>query len=96
MQRHGVARIKLAYFGTALPTYYGFAFDWLPSVGFVNDRDGAVDVVEGDHLAVSATCLQGFYFQDMQKYRFLDAYAPVDVLGNSIYIYHLVPERRRH
>jgi 4-amino-4-deoxy-L-arabinose transferase-like glycosyltransferase len=95
MQRHGVARIKLAYFGTALPTYYGFAFDWLPSVGFANDRDGAVDVVEGDHLAVSATCLQGFYFQDMEKYRFLDAYEPVDVLGNSIYIYHLVPERRR-
>jgi len=95
MSRHGVARIKLAYFGTALPAYYGFDFDWLPSVGFANDRDGAVAVEEGDHLAVSATCLQGFYFQDMEKYRFLDAYEPVDVLGNSIYVYHLVPERRR-
>jgi 4-amino-4-deoxy-L-arabinose transferase-like glycosyltransferase len=95
MRRHAVARIKLAYFGTAVPTYYGFAFDWLPSVGFANDRDGAVVVAEGDHLAVSATCLQGFYFQDMAKYRFLDAYEPVDVLGNSMYIYHLVPERRR-
>jgi hypothetical protein len=95
MRRHGVGRIKLAYFGTALPAYYGFAFDWLPSVGFANDRDGNVVVQEGDYLAVSATCLQGFYFQDMEKYRFLDAYAPVDVLGNSIYVYHLVPERRR-
>ena len=95
MQRHGVARIKLAYFGTALPEYYGFAFDWLPSVGFANDREGPVEVKPGDHLAVSATCLQGFYFQDMAKYRFLDAYVPIDVIGNSIYIFHIVPERRR-
>jgi hypothetical protein len=54
-----------------------------------------VEVSPGDHLAVSATCLQGFYFQDMAKYGFLDAWVPVDVIGNSIYIYHLVPERRR-
>jgi hypothetical protein len=95
MERHGVERIKLAYFGSALPQYYGFAFDWLPSVGFLNDREGEVVVEPGDHLAVSATCLQGFYFQDMDKYRFLDAYEPVDAIGNSIYLYHLVPERRR-
>jgi 4-amino-4-deoxy-L-arabinose transferase-like glycosyltransferase len=95
MERHGVERVKLAYFGTALPQYYGFAFEWLPSVGFLNDREGAVEVETGDHLVVSATCLQGFYFQDMAKYRFLDDYEPIDVIGNSLYVYHLVPERRR-
>jgi hypothetical protein len=95
MERHGVERIELAYFGTALPQYYGFAYDLLPSVGFMNDRDGPVEVEDGDYLAVSATCLQGFYFQDMDKYRFLDAFEPVDVIGNSIYVFHLVPERRR-
>lgn len=91
----GVRRIKLAYFGTPLPEYYGFAFDWLPSFGSLNNHEGQVEVSEGDWLAVSATCPQGFYFQDMSKYRFLDAWEPVDVIGNSIYVYHLVPEQRR-
>jgi hypothetical protein len=95
MERHGVERIKLAYFGAALPQYYGFAFEWLPSVGFLNDREGPVEVEVGDILVVSATCLQGFYFQDMQKYRFLDDFEPIDVIGNSLYVYHLVPERRK-
>jgi 4-amino-4-deoxy-L-arabinose transferase-like glycosyltransferase len=89
MEKHGVRHIKLGYFGTALPQYYGLSFEWLPSVGFLNDQPGTRVVHEGDTLAVSATCLQGFYFADMHTYRFLDAFEPVDHLGYSIYLYRI-------
>lgn len=89
MEGHGVGHIKLGYFGTALPQYYGLSFEWLPSVGFLNDQAGTRVVHEGDTLAVSATCLQGFYFKDMNTYRFLDAFEPVDHLGYSIYLYRI-------
>ena len=95
MDEHGVRHVKLGYFGTALPEYYGFSFEWLPSVGFLNDQPGTRLVREGDYLAVSATCLQGFYFQDMDTYRFLDRFEPIGHLGYSIYLYHIVPERLR-
>lgn len=95
MEEHGVERIKLGYFGTALPEYYGLPFTWLPSVGFRNDRAGERVIHEGDYLAVSATCLQGFYFPDMRQYSFLERFEPIDHIGHSIYLYHIVPDRYR-
>jgi hypothetical protein len=95
MEEHGVERIKLGYFGTALPEYYGLPFTWLPSVGFRNDRAGERVIHEGDYLAVSATCLQGFYFPDMSQYSFLERFEPIDHIGHSIYLYHIVPDRYR-
>ena len=38
MVENGVKKVKLGYFGTALPEAYGIEFQWLPSVGFRNDR----------------------------------------------------------
>jgi 4-amino-4-deoxy-L-arabinose transferase-like glycosyltransferase len=93
MERHGVEHIKLGYFGTALPQYYGLSYEWLPSTGFLNDRAGTRTVREGDYLAVSATCLQGFYFDDMRTYDFLDRFEPIDVIGHTLYIFHLVPQQ---
>lgn len=95
MEEHGIPHVKLGYFGTALPQYYGFSFEYLPSVGYFNDQSGTRTVREGDVLAVSVTCLQGFYFQDMETYRFLDAFEPIDHIGYSIYLYRIAPERRR-
>ena len=93
MERHGVEHIKLGYFGTALPQYYGISYEWLPSTGFLNDRVGTRTVREGDYLVVSATCLQGFYFDDMHTYDFLNRFDPIDVIGHTLYVYHIVPER---
>lgn len=95
MEEHGVRRIKLGYFGTALPDYYGLDYEWLPSVGFLNDQPGTRRVAEGDYLAVSATCLQGFYFDDMKRYDFLKQFEPIDHIGHSIYIYHISRDRMR-
>jgi dolichyl-phosphate-mannose-protein mannosyltransferase len=89
MRAHGVPRVKLAYFGTALPEYYGFDFDRLPSIGFLNARPATLDIAAGDVVAVSATCLQGIYFEDPTIYRFLDAVRPIDAIGNTIYVYRL-------
>ncbi len=93
MDKHGVRKIKLGYFGTALPEYYDIPFEWLPSVGFLNDQSGTKQIFEGDYLAVSATCRQGFYFDKMDQYKFLEDFEPVDHIGYSIYIYHITPER---
>ncbi len=92
MEDHGVDKVKLGYFGTALPESYGFEFEWLPSVGFHNDRrPSRIHLEPGDTLVVSATCLQGFYFDDPTTYQFLDGLEPMDVIGNTLYIFR-IPE----
>jgi hypothetical protein len=95
MEEHGVRHIKLGYFGTALPEYYGLDYEWLPSVGFLNDQPGTKMIREGDYLAVSATCQQGFYFDDMTQYDFLKQFEPIDHIGHSIYLFHVSRERMR-
>ncbi|MFC1851069.1 hypothetical protein ACFL27_12820, partial [candidate division CSSED10-310 bacterium] len=95
LEEHHVQEIKLGYFGTALPQYYGIQFQWLPSVGFLNDQAGTKLIHEGDYLAVSATCLQGFYFENMEQYNFLKNFEPIDHIGYTIYLYHITPDRLR-
>jgi hypothetical protein len=90
LEREGIARVKLSYFGTADPRYYGIPGDLLPG-HILPAPPGVVRRIEpGDVLAVSATNLQGIYLEDrrilplMAELRKREAFAQV---GYSILLY---------
>jgi hypothetical protein len=89
MDTNGVARVKLSYFGTADPEYYGIACDLLPGQMLPPPRQVTREIVPGDVVAVSVTNLQGVYLppEDRPLMERLKAQAPVAIIGHSIRIY---------
>jgi hypothetical protein len=89
MEAHGIPRVKLSYFGTADPAYYGIAHDLLP--GYLPlPREVVRAFAPGDVLAVSATNLQGVYLDPAERPMMerLRREEPVGNVGYSILIFH--------
>lgn len=94
IKRRGNPPVFLSYFGAADPFYYGLRY--LP-VGFVTNvdrREGVVEPGPGDPvlLAVSATNLQGVYFQEKSLFTWLRDRAPDFAAGYSIFLYDLTAD----
>jgi hypothetical protein len=98
LERRGIDRIRLAYFGSADPDYYGIDYDYLPSVGVRPQEPGqrwwyeVADPselppfeVDGGPIAISATLLAGVFYPGY--YAELRELEPVDVVGYSILIF---------
>jgi len=88
---HGVAELKLSYFGTALPEYYGVPAQLLPGYMPPVPRRTVREIHRGDIVAVSATNLQGVYLEKesqplMEKLRGL---TPLAEVGYSILVYRV-------
>lgn len=94
MDREGVSRIGLAYFGTADPAYYGIDYTALPATpSFVLSsiaRPPARPTLPG-YVAISATVLSGVYHDPQWRlfYRRFHDKKPVAEIGNSILVYWL-------
>ena len=91
MERTGVTRLKLAYFGTADVKYYGVDADRLPGYQPPPPSATVRKIRPGDIVAVSATLLQGLYVEEgmrplMERLRSLP---PVTVIGHSIFVYRV-------
>jgi hypothetical protein len=89
MDARGVARIKLSYFGSADPSYYGIDAEALPGYSAPHPVRITREVRPGDLVAVSATNLQGVYLDPedrplMERFR---RSTPIDQVGYSILIY---------
>ena len=89
MDARGVARIKLSYFGSADPAYYGIDAEALPGYSAPHPARVTREVRPGDLVAVSATNLQGVYLDPedrplMERFR---RSTPIDQVGYSILIY---------
>jgi hypothetical protein len=86
---HGVAHLKLSYFGTADPAYYGIPCDLLPSYMLPPPRGMVGEVRAGEVVAVSATNLQGVYMNEEWKPLMarLRGLAPMDRVGYSIFVF---------
>jgi hypothetical protein len=87
MDRRGVAEIKLSYFGSADPDYYGIRCERLP--GYLRVPRLASRVQAGDWVAISATNLQGVYLNAearglMERVR---EWTPEEAIGYSILLY---------
>jgi hypothetical protein len=89
MRANGVTRIKLSYFGSADPSYYGIVSETLPGYTAPHAARLTREIRPGDVVAVSATNLQGVYLEDedralMARFRPLE---PIGRAGWSIRIY---------
>jgi hypothetical protein len=91
MDRHGIEKVKLAYFGWSDPAYYGIDYELLPSYSVAGRPSCEKETPETLELkgtmAVSATLLQGLYCPG-DTFRMLRGLKPTANIGYSIYIYH--------
>ena len=85
-------KLYLSYFGIADPAYYGVKAQYLPG-GYVfatsDNPQRNPDPGEPAVIAVSATNLQGIYFDPATRvaYHQMQLHEPLNVLGGSIYLY---------
>jgi hypothetical protein len=90
MERHGIRKVKLGYFGWSDPAYYGIDYELLPSYsvcGKPSCKEKNPEPLElKGTMAVSATLLQGLYCPG-DTYRILRGLEPTANIGYSIYIY---------
>ncbi len=89
MDGHGVSRIRLSYFGSADPAYYGIEADLLPGYMAPHPTHVTREVRPGDVVAVSATNLQGVYLDpaDRPLMELFRSRKPLARIGYSIFIY---------
>jgi 4-amino-4-deoxy-L-arabinose transferase-like glycosyltransferase len=91
LREHHFGRIKLAYFGSADPGYYGIDCELLPGYTAPPPRQVTRQVRPGDVVAVSATILQGLYVEPAMRplYDRLRASAPLAVVGHTMFVYRV-------
>jgi hypothetical protein len=88
MQRRGIPRIQLGYFGADDPDRYGIDHEDLPTWGANRPQRPAENPFHGK-IAVSANLILGFFFSPADDpYRFLHARTPDERVG-VFFIYDL-------
>jgi len=93
MEREGVEHVRLAWFGSARPEYYGVHHDLLPGVpyGFLlwNDPPFDPDNPEPGVYAISVSNLVGVVLPNPDLYAWFRARPPDDRIGYSLFIYRV-------
>lgn len=91
LDRNGVKRIQLAYFGTADPAYYGIDAYYLPGSVVFSPRPTSFNPEPPKYLAVSATYIYGVHSGKPLggRYLFLRKKEPVATIGHSIFVYQI-------
>jgi hypothetical protein len=93
MEREEVERVRLAWFGTARPEYYGVCHDLLPGLpyGFLLWDDPPFDPEnpEPGIYAISVTSLVGVALPDPDLYAWFRARQPDERIGYSLFIYRV-------
>jgi len=87
MERNGIEKIKLSYFGLSDPAYYGINYEYLPSYAIPKPNIERPQIPIEGYFAISATMLQGVYLPDRDFYKLFREIEPVDTIGYSIFIY---------
>jgi len=100
MERHGIDRVWLSYFGTANPDYHGIRYDRLPGAALSGRAPVRPELFALDRLprlpgtvAISVTNLRGVYLPCFGvSSEYFAAYRdvpPIAKVGYSIYLYRL-------
>jgi hypothetical protein len=89
LRARGVSHVKLSYFGSADPAYYGLDASMLPSTMSPRPAQVTREIQPGDVLAVSATNLQGVYLEpeDRRMMERIRRLTPLGDVGHSILIF---------
>ena len=95
MEREGIERVRLAWFGSAYPERYGITYDPLPGLGFPShfelwsdppfDRNSP----EPGIYVISVNNLVGVALPDPDLYSWFRARPPDDRIGYSLFIYRV-------
>lgn len=92
LKAQDIDRVKLSYFGTAEPAYYGINYTCLPSFGILSKDKCPIEPDfqnQAGVFAVSATNLQGVYLGDPHTFDWLKEQEPEAVIGHSIFVYRV-------
>ena len=91
MDQRGIQQVKLSYFGTADPDYYGIDYVYLPSFVIYKPRRAREPVDLRGYIAISATNLQGVYAPPRLRALFAKfrKKKPLGVVGHSIFVYNV-------
>ncbi len=96
MDRYGVGRVKLGYYGEGVPSYYGIRFDPLICSPDRWQHPLYHDLYPADPApglyAISVDLLQGRHLADPDTYAWFRQRTPIAKIGYSIFIYR-VPAR---
>ncbi|MEW6210742.1 MAG: glycosyltransferase family 39 protein [Acidobacteriota bacterium] len=91
MQREGIEKVKLSYFGSAEPGVYQIDYEPLPGYPRYQYNQDIIPPVlsnpEPGVYAISATCLQGGFFSNKDLFKWFRDREPDAVIGHSIFIY---------
>jgi len=90
MDQRGLQRVKLSYFGSVAPSFYGIEYDCLPSFG-IQPREGCppeaeVKIGPGVYV-ISATNLQGIRLPDRDAFVWFRNREPTARIGYSLFVY---------
>ncbi|MDE1975885.1 MAG: glycosyltransferase family 39 protein [Elusimicrobia bacterium] len=91
LRANGNPPIILSYFGSADPAYYGIRYIALGTITNVERAGDGVRPFRMKRLlfAISATNLDGVYYQDHQTFSWLERRKPIFVAGHAIFVYDL-------
>ena len=91
--RRGIEEVKLAYFGTAAPEYYGISYKRISDQDLTALREGRFT---RGVFAISATFLQGLYLpDDRDRYKWFRDRTPAAQIGYSILVYEIDCRKER-
>ncbi|HVE39270.1 MAG TPA: glycosyltransferase family 39 protein [Planctomycetota bacterium] len=101
LDRHGIASVKLAYFGNASPRALGLNHERLPGFNLYSRYEPewkpAGELRPGDWVAVSATCYVGVLSSDKRYYLDrLGGLEPIARIGHSILLYRIPSPGESH
>ncbi|HEY7161890.1 MAG TPA: glycosyltransferase family 39 protein [Acidobacteriota bacterium] len=93
VQKYGIDRIRLSYYGMSDPAYYGINYQYLPSPKFQpwtqRHRNEENFKLEKGIYAISATNISGIFLQNHDTYQYFRRLEPIDSIGHSILIYQI-------
>ncbi len=98
LDEHKIEEIYLSYFGNSDPACYGINYR---GIGFCTamERLGKADKLpdlEKQVFVISATNLQGVYFQDKNVFQWLKKYPLLTQVGYSLFVYDLTNQVEAH
>ncbi len=88
MDDRKIQKIRLAYFGSMDPWYYGINAVPAPGTIIFNWRGDKDDSPTSPYIAISATYLAGLYLRPNDPYLSFRSKTPVASIGNSILVFH--------
>lgn len=95
MDQHGLQRVKLSYFGSVSPSFYGIEYDCLPNGGAIQSREDCLNPqeiemqIEPGVYVISATSLQGVYLANRDTFAWFRHRSPTARIGYSLFVYEV-------